>query len=206
MTQRLSSRVFAGRASELEELVAAMGEAADGVPIVMLVGGEAGIGKSRLLAELAARAADGDARVLWGQCASLEAAAIPLLPVADALSDLGEEGDAARDLLAAASPPAGAASAQLAAGPVARLHSLVLDRLERASATVPVLLVLEDLHWADRSSLDLLAFLARRLRRQRILVVATYRSDEVDPRPGLRRFLADVATAPDRPAARADAG
>ena len=70
MTQRLSSRVFAGRAGDLGELLTAMEQAAAGVPIVALVGGEAGIGKSRLLAELAARAADGGSRVLWGQCAS----------------------------------------------------------------------------------------------------------------------------------------
>ena len=196
MTQRLSSQVFAGRAGELGELLAAVEQAAAGVPIVALVGGEAGIGKSRLLAELAERAADGGSRVLWGQCATLEEAAIPLLPVADALSELGGGGDAEHVLEVTAPPRARSLSAQLAAGPVARLHALVLDQLDGASASVPVLLVLEDLHWADQSTLDLLAFLARRLRRQRILIVASYRSDELGRQPGLRRFLADVATAP----------
>jgi DNA-binding CsgD family transcriptional regulator/tetratricopeptide (TPR) repeat protein len=198
MTRRLSSSVFAGRESELGELVAAMTRAADGAPAVVLVGGEAGIGKSRLLSEFATRAADGGARVLWGQCVGLEEAAIPLLPVADALSDLADDGgDAARDLLAAvAAPLAGPASAQLVAGPVARLHALVLDRLERASASAPVVLVLEDLQWADRSTLDLVAFVARRLRRDRILVVASYRTNEADRRDHLRRFLADLGTAP----------
>jgi DNA-binding CsgD family transcriptional regulator/tetratricopeptide (TPR) repeat protein len=196
MTQRVSSRVFAGRAGELGELVADMKQAAAGVPLVALVGGEAGIGKSRLLAELAARVADDDARVLWGQCASLEGAAIPLLPVTDALSDLEAGDDAERVLEAAALPLARSASAQFGAGPVARLHALVLGLLDRTSAAVPVLLVLEDLHWADQSTLDLLAFLARRLRRERILIVASYRSDEVGRRPGLRQLLADVATAP----------
>jgi DNA-binding CsgD family transcriptional regulator len=196
MTQRLSSRIFAGRARELAELLEAMEQATAGVPIVALVGGEAGIGKSRLLAELAARAADGGSRVLHGQCANLDEAAIPLLPVADALSDLRADGDAEHVLEAAAPAMAEAASAQFAAGPVARLHALVLDRLETASASVPVLLVLEDLHWADQSTLDLVAFLARRLRRERILIVASYRSEEVGRHPGLRQMLADVATAP----------
>src|SRR5215218_687911 len=106
MTQRLSSRVFAGRAGELGELLTAMEQAAAGVPIVALVGGEAGIGKSRLLAELAARAADGGSRVLWGQCATLDEAAIPLVAMADVLSDLEAEGDAERIMDAAAPPPA----------------------------------------------------------------------------------------------------
>ena len=85
---------------------AAMTRAADGAPGVVLLGGEAGIGKSRLLSELATRAVDGGVRVLRGQCVSLEEAAIPLLPVADALRDLGEEGDSsARDLLDAVTSP-----------------------------------------------------------------------------------------------------
>jgi predicted ATPase len=182
MAQRVSSSVFAGRSSELGELRTAMARASDGAPIVVLVGGEAGIGKSRLLSELAMRAVDDDVRVLRGQCVSLEEAAIPLLPVTDALRDLsGDDGDrSVRDLLdAATSPLTASTSAQLVAGPIARLHALVRDRLERASASSAVLLALEDLQWADRSTLDLVVFLARRLRRERILVVATYRSDEV---------------------------
>ena len=82
-----------------------------------------------------------------------------------------------------------------AAGPPAGLHPLVLDRLAAAAATAPILLIVEDVHWADRSTLELLAYLARRLGDERVLVVATYRSDEVDRHERLRRFLADVATA-----------
>jgi DNA-binding CsgD family transcriptional regulator len=170
MTQRVSSSVFAGRASELGELSAAMARAADGAPGVVLLGGEAGIGKSRLLSELEARAQRDGVRVLRGQCVSLEEAAIPLLPVADVLRDLSGDD-------------------QLLAGRIS--HALVRDRLERAAASSPVLVALEDVQWADRSTLDLVGFLARRLRDERILLVATYRSDEV----GLQRFLADVGSA-----------
>jgi DNA-binding CsgD family transcriptional regulator len=185
MTQRLSSGVLAGRATELGELVAALDRAIDGSPSVVLIGGEAGIGKSRLVAELAARADDAT-RVMWGQCAALDDAVIPLLPVAEALAEPGDS-----DVLAP-----GPAGAQLGAARAARMHAAVLDRLVVASTAAPVLLVLEDIHWADRSTLDLLAFLARRLRAEPILIVATFRDDEVDRRDGLRRFLADIATAP----------
>jgi DNA-binding CsgD family transcriptional regulator/tetratricopeptide (TPR) repeat protein len=188
MSQRLSSGVLAGRATELGELVAAMDRAIDGTPSVVLIGGEAGIGKSRLVAELAARADDAT-RVMWGQCAALDDAVIPLLPVAEALTGAGD-GDAPHVLAT------GPATAQLVAAPAARMHAAVLDRLGVASTDAPVLLVLEDIHWADRSTLDLLAFLARRLRTEQILIVATYRDDEVDRRDGLRRFLAEIATAP----------
>jgi DNA-binding CsgD family transcriptional regulator len=194
MTRRLSSQVFAGRAGEIDELVGAMAHAKDGSPTVVLIAGDAGIGKSRLLAELAARAADDEVRVAWGQCAGLEDAAIPLLPVANALSELADDdpGDTAGDLLALARP----ANAPLTAQPSARLHAAVLNRLARASTSGPTVLVLEDIHWADRSTLALLAFLARHLRGERLLIVASYRGDEVDRRADLRRFLADVATAP----------
>jgi len=183
MAERVASRVFAGRAGEFGELAAAMARAADGTPLVVLVGGEAGVGKTRLLSEVAGRAADDGARVLWGECVGLEEAAIPLLPVTEALSALDDGGATAP----AATP--------LVRGPPARPHACVLERLAQTSASVPVLLVVEDLHWADRSTLDCVTFLARRLRRERVLVVASFRSDEVARRGGLRRFLADISTA-----------
>jgi DNA-binding CsgD family transcriptional regulator len=184
VASRVSSPVFVGRAAELGELVAAMARAREGAPSVVLVGGEAGVGKSRLAGELTAGAAgDGD-RILVGQCAGFDEATIPLLPVIDALRGLD---DGAQEL-----PGVAPASADR---PPAGLHLLILDRLAEAAADAPILFVVEDLHWADRSTLELLAFLARRMRQERLLVVATYRSDEVDRHARLRRFLADVATA-----------
>ena len=129
-------------------------------------------------------------RVARGQCAGLEDAAIPLLPVASALNDLDDDPDDA------ATAPAQPATEQLVGQPPARLQALVLNRLARAATAGSVLLALEDLHWADRSTLALVAFLARRLRGEHLLVVATYRNDEIDRRSDLRRFLADIATAP----------
>jgi DNA-binding CsgD family transcriptional regulator/tetratricopeptide (TPR) repeat protein len=186
VASRVSSAVFVGRAEELDALVVAMTQARGGTPGLVLVGGEAGVGKSRLVAELTACAvAQGD-RVLAGQCVGFDEATIPLLPVIDALRGLD---DGAQRLL-----ETGLASLRLE-GPPAGLHPLVLDLLAAAAATAPILLIVEDLHWADRSTLELLAYLARRLRDVPLLVVATYRSDEVDRRERLRGFLADVATA-----------
>ena len=180
MASRVSSPVLVGRADELAELVVAMTQARGGAPGLVLVGGEAGVGKSRLVAELSAYAsADGD-QILAGQCVGFEEATIPLLPVIDALRGLD---DGAQDLLEIRLAPASAE------GPPAGLHPLVLDRLAAAAAAAPILLVVEDVHWADRSTLELLAYLARRLRDERVLVVATYRSDEVDRNERLRRFL-----------------
>jgi DNA-binding CsgD family transcriptional regulator len=186
VASRVSSPVFVGRADELGELVGAMARASAGAPGLVLVGGEAGVGKSRLVAELIAYAsAEGD-QILAGQCVGFDEATIPLLPVIDALRGLG---DGAQDLLETGLAPVSAGE------PPAGLHPLVLDRLVAAAATAPILLIVEDVHWADRSTLELLAYLARRLGDERVLVVATYRSDEVDRRERLRRFLAEVATA-----------
>jgi DNA-binding CsgD family transcriptional regulator/tetratricopeptide (TPR) repeat protein len=187
VASRVSSPVFVGRADELGELVDAMAGARAGTPGLVLVGGEAGVGKSRLVAELTAYARAADVQILAGQCVGFDEATIPLLPVIDVLRGLDDGG---QDLL-----ERGLASVS-AEGPPVGLHPLVLDRLAAAAATAPILLIIEDVHWADRSTLELLAYLARRLRDERVLAVATYRSDEVDRHERLRRFLADVATAP----------
>src|SRR6266540_3534047 len=95
MPGRLSSRVFVGRANEVAELQAAYQRAAGGAAAAVLVGGEAGVGKTRLLGELTSWAHGAGARVLVGQCADLRDAAIPLLPIADALGTLAEQPGAA---------------------------------------------------------------------------------------------------------------
>ena len=135
-----------------------MAGARAGTPGFVLVGGEAGVGKSRLVAELITHAtADGD-QILAGQCVGFDEATIPLLPVIDALRGLD---DGAQDLLETRLAPVSAA------GPPAGLHPLVLDRLAAAAAAAPLLIIVEDVHWADRSTLELPAYLARPLRDER---------------------------------------
>ena len=328
------SPVFIGRQKEVASVTALMGQAQAGEPAFVLVGGEAGVGKTRLVGELAARAAGLGFLVLTGQCVELGAEGLPLAPLVDALRALArttapdalaellgpagsglarllplprgdplrvrdlldmpglglrlltdasgadrvirhlyttdlldpgryltpgdlvltgmmwcrEPGDAERFARALAKAGAGVlaageavsdvpleliracerhgitllavppetsfatiteeagrrlagdrASAMTTAGApgrppgddiqTAQLLELVLGLLVRLSVTRPVIFVIEDLHWADQSTLDLTAFLVRSLRAARVLLVATYRSDELHRRHPLRPLL-----------------
>jgi predicted ATPase len=193
--RRPASRTFVGRTAELAMLEAALAAAGDGEPGVVLVGGEAGVGKTRLLAELAAGAADRGALVATGGCVELTAGAAPYLAFTEALRDLARgTGPRAWERLRDGAPPelAGLLPGAHDAAPAvradsaarARLLGQMQDLLAEAASPAPLLLVLEDVHWADRSTLDLAGFLARALRSERVLIVATFRSDETprDPR------------------------
>ncbi len=170
-----------------------LAEAGDGSPRIVLVSGEAGVGKSRLVGELRARAVERGVRVLQGQCAGLEDAAIPLLPVSDALRDLADD-EARLDARTVDQAPLREAGRLPGTVSHGRVFSHVLDRLGRAAAPSALLLLIEDIHWADRSTLDLLTFIARRLRHERLLIIATHRDDDVDRHADLRHFLAEIAT------------
>jgi DNA-binding NarL/FixJ family response regulator len=198
-----SSPTFVGRAEELELLEAASVRAADGDPAVVLVGGEAGVGKTRLATELTSRwDADDGTRVLFGGCVPVGEGALPYAPIVEMLRallvDLGADAvrglvgpswpEVARLLPALGEPDRIGMSDQAAQ---ARLFELLLGLLGRLSEQGPLVLVVEDLHWADRSTRDLLAFLVRNLRRERLLLVITYRNDE----PGQERlgpYLAEL--------------
>ena len=335
MSVSVVSPVFIGRREEIASLTALMGRAQAGEPAFVLVGGEAGVGKTRLVSELAARASGAGFLVLTGQCVELGAEGLPLAPLVDALRALArtmrpealaevlgqagpglarllpspagdplrvrdlldmpglglrlltdvsgvdcvighvyttdlpdpgryltpgdlvltgmiwcrEPGDADRFVRALAKAGAGVLGAGEALGEVrpeliqacgrhgitllavpaetsfatvteevgrrltgdratamtragaagrppgedirtAQLLELVLGLLVRLSATQPVMFVIEDLHWADQSTLDLTAFLVRSLRGAGVLLVATYRSDELHRRHPLRPLLA----------------
>ena len=166
--------VFVGRISELAELECALDatQAASGTTV--LVAGEAGIGKTSLASELATRARGAGFEVLLGRSLDLVGTELPYQPFVEALRPLGE----------LRRVEAGRAASQL------RVFEETLALLAERAASVPVLLVLEDLHWADASTLDLVVFLAHNLGGQRILLVATYRGDELESVERVRR-LAD---------------
>ncbi len=142
---------------------------------LILVAGEAGAGKSALVRALAEELDPGTA-VLIGRCDALFTPA-PLGPFLDIVSELGSE-------------------VQELVGGGGRPHEVTSGLLE-ALAARPSVLVLEDLHWADEASLDVLRMMARRLGGTPVLVVATYREDELGPTHPLRLILGDLATQPD---------
>ncbi len=208
MAIRFSSPTFVGRAAELGLLDEAWRRAAAGRSAVVVVGGEAGVGKTRLVDELIRRCQAEDVRVLVGGCIELGEEGVPFAPVVAALQGMlrGMEpetarrwighgrADLARLLPEVAGPPAGEGQA---VGPEltsaqGRLFELLLDLVERIAAERPTVLVVEDLHWADQSTRDLLGFLVRGLRRPGLLLVLTYRTDELHRRHPLRPFLAEL--------------
>jgi DNA-binding CsgD family transcriptional regulator len=166
--------VFVGRAGELGELDRALGAARAGTGAAVLVAGEAGIGKTRLAAELARHARGAGFEVLLGRSIDLVGTELPYQPFAEALRPLGKPWRAGRP----------------APGSQLRVFEETLALLTGRAAAAPVLLVLEDLHWADTSTLDLIVFLAHNLDDRRVLLLATYRADDPASAPRVRR-LAD---------------
>lgn len=211
MARRLSSPVFVGRSSELQMLLSTADAAASGTASLMLVGGEAGVGKSRLVAEAIARLRDDGWLVLEGGTVALGDDGLPFGPIVEALRALVRYVDA--DRIAAAAGPSLAELARLVPelsgddGDVptsvshadwlqVRIFEGILRLLGRLGEDTPVLLVIEDLHWSDRSTRDLLAFLARNVRDERLLMIATFRIDELHRRHPLTAWLAEAERQP----------
>ena len=198
-----------GRAREIAALESAVDRAAAGRGSAVLVAGDAGVGKSRLLDELAARAAGRGLRVLTGHCVDLGEVGLPYLPFVDLLRPVAAElGEGAAGLFAARARArvAGSDGADLDAAvrvlrpPVddgrLQLFEAVASALAGLATRSPVLVLLEDLHWADRSSRDLLRYLLARLADEPVAVVASYRSDDLHRRHPLRPLLAELVRLP----------
>ncbi len=212
---RSVSPVFVGRTGELDTLndalaraaggAAAGASAAGGEPQALLLGGEAGVGKTRLVEEFAAAAHRRGAVVALGGCVEIGADGLPFAPFSTALRALrrhlpeelaaaaaGQEEELARLLpeLAEGAPVTGGGRHDEES--MARLFELTARLLERVAARHTVVLVLEDLHWADASTRHLIAYLFRTLRTGRLVVLATYRSDDIHRRHPLRPLLAEL--------------
>jgi tetratricopeptide (TPR) repeat protein len=192
--RRIASRTLVGRDTELAALRAALQRARAGDPSLTVVAGEAGIGKSRLVQELASEADRDGMLVLTGACLGLSGGDLPYAPIAAALRALaagpyanvldGLEPQARTELARAVPELAGDASTAPAAGEPgrhaqARLFELLLGLLRRLSHATPALLVVEDLHWADPATLDFVRYVVAHARDERIAIVVTYRSDEL---------------------------
>ncbi|MGP4112084.1 helix-turn-helix transcriptional regulator [Streptomyces sp. 4N509B] len=198
------SPVFVGRQQERAALAASLAHAGEGRPQAVLVGGEAGVGKSRLLEEFLAQAEAEGALTAVGACVGAGADGLPFAPVATVLRalhrQLGEEltraaagfgGELAR-LLPELGDPGLAVSPAHDDEVRGRLFELTARLLETLTAERVLVVAVEDLHWSDRSTRELLGYLFRSLQRGRVLLVSTYRSDDIHRRHPLRPFLAEV--------------
>jgi DNA-binding CsgD family transcriptional regulator/tetratricopeptide (TPR) repeat protein len=201
MATGVTSARLVGRELELAQLEAALADAAAGQPSLAFVVGESGVGKTRLVSELAVRAEAGGSRVLRGDCVQLGEGELAYAPLVSALRPLAREGD---PVLTGLGPEVLAELATLLPGIAApreqgvrpgeqaRVFEALLAVFDGLSREQPLLVVIEDLHWADASTRAFLRFLAAALGHEPLLVVATYRPDELHRRHPLRPLLADL--------------
>lgn len=228
MSARTTSRVLVGRETELGQLREVFRRARRDEPATVLVGGEAGVGKTRLVEEFGRYAVAEGGRVFVGQCLELGEDGLAFAPFAAILRDLlrrdgpaafaGYERELARLLPELAQSPQPARPDQssqqsqptqqpaLPGGPVqpasaeapatgknrGHLFEAVSALVEGLAAEQPLVLVVEDLHWADRSTRDLIRFLVRSVRATRSVLIGTFRSDELHRGHPLRAFLAEL--------------
>ena len=206
MSGRAASPVLVGRDEQMAALDAAFDSVRQGGPTAVLLGGEAGVGKSRLVSEFGRAATAAGARVLTGGCLELGTDGLPFAPFTAVLRDLVHElgADAVASMLpgrttrglARLLPELGEpdTSSDIFLDPGearARLFEEVLSALDHLARHSPVVLVIEDAHWADRSSRDLLTFLIGNQRAiSGLLIIVTFRSDELHRTHPLRPMLA----------------
>ena len=190
----------------MAELELAVREASDGRPTLVLLGGDSGVGKTRLVGELEHRLSAGrdDAPlILRGDGVEQADGELPYAQLLSALRPLVRERHPAlqdlsaggRQQLAAILP--GLEESVRADEPRTpndqlRLFEAVLELIDCLSTTAPLILILEDMHWADRSTRAFTAFLARTLRQERVCMILTYRADELHRRHPLRPLLSEL--------------
>jgi DNA-binding CsgD family transcriptional regulator len=203
MTVLGPSPVFVGRDRELRLLLDHAGRVRTGAPGTLLIGGDAGVGKSRLLAEYVRRGATG--RVLAGGCLELGVDGLPFAPFVAVLRHLlRDTGRAPFDALAhGGDQELARLLPELGPAPTDRrearsiLFEHVLRVLSDTAGPEGTTVVVEDLHWADNATRDLLVFLIRNLDSVPVQILATYRTDDLHRRHPLRRLLPELERLPD---------
>ena len=197
--RRATSTVLIGRAGERARLDAAFRSVCDGVPVTVLVAGEAGVGKTRLVTDFANDVRT-EATVLSGACIDER---VPYSPVADAVRSLVRSGWVPDDVGQRGWVALGALVPELGwqttggrpggDGSPERLQGAFVQLVEELSRDSPVVVIVEDLHWSDASTRNLLMYAMRAARDVPLLLVATYRTDDITRRHPLRPFLAEAA-------------
>ncbi|GAB3580491.1 hypothetical protein GCM10027406_20100 [Leifsonia lichenia] len=189
-----------GRESDLVALHDELAAVADGQPRAVVIGGEAGIGKSRLIAEFLADAAS-TATVLTGRSVDLGTDGAPYAPFTAILRQLIDAIGLDAVLVAAGQgagvlsvllPELSSADAVPARTGAERLYELVTVLFENVSAAHPLVVAVEDIHWADTATLELVRFVIRMMERGRFLLLLSYRSDEVLRGHPLRSYLPEL--------------
>ncbi len=195
MPQPSSTAEFVGRNDELAVFERAVAAARHGTPSVLLVGGEAGIGKSTLVTEGTRRAG---AELIVGRCVPMGGEVIPLAPLADLLRNVRRTNPEALTFRPALAPLAD----WIAQGPAAQgtaagaLFAPLLELVSALGSEGAVVVAFEDLHWADPLTWDLFDFLARNLVDEHVVLVGTYRANEVGGNPLPRRRLGEISRLP----------
>jgi len=191
-----------GRAEEMRRLGGLVGlEGQEDAGGHVLLGGDAGVGKSRLIAELSTKVHEAGWRVLIGHCLDFADSALPYLPFSEAFGRLAAEQTELATTLVEASPAiarllpvhrllAEAVEQQEPTEPAA-LFEAVSAALAELGRRTPLLLVVEDVHWADRSTRELLTFLFTRQVSSHVAIVASYRSDDLHRSHPLRATLSE---------------
>jgi DNA-binding CsgD family transcriptional regulator len=186
MPDRRGDKSVVGRDAELEFFERAVERAGACEPSTVLLSGDPGIGKSTLLVEAGRRAG---AELYVGRCVHVGGEGIPLAPLVDLIRQVQRGRDS--DTL-----PSFGQLVQLAtsgAGRPGELVSLALQLLDELGADGPVIVAFDDLHWGDPGTWDVFEHLARNLVDERVVLVGTYRTDEVGRSPSLRRRIAELS-------------
>ncbi len=204
MATRLVSPVTIGRQTELDAALGVLDAALTGSVTHLLITGEAGVGKTRLVGEVTAAAAARGVRVLRGSCASVGDQGLPYGPIVEILAEIAREAEPERlralvgtsgpdlaRLVPALDPTSSAAHIQREFLQ-ARLLDALAGLLRRLAETAPVLVVIEDVHWADPATRETLGFLVRTLRSEPVVVAMTLRSDELHRRHPAMPWISEL--------------
>jgi DNA-binding NarL/FixJ family response regulator/tetratricopeptide (TPR) repeat protein len=202
-----TSTPLVGRSAEMAALLSAVDEAKTRRAGAILLSGDAGVGKTRLLDEIATGAQERGFGVLVGHCTDFGDAGLPYLPFTEIFGRLAGERPDLVDSVLTNFPAIGRllpTHRLIGAQPIPQdgqldrgaLFDAVLGALTALSTSEPLLVIVEDAHWADDSSRDLIGFLLTRLTSQRLALVVSYRSDDLHRRHPLRRPIAEWSRNP----------
>ncbi|HET6626689.1 MAG TPA: AAA family ATPase [Nocardioidaceae bacterium] len=205
--ERSTTHPLQGRAQELADLTALIGLGGAARSCAVLLAGDAGVGKTRLLAELLDRTAGDGWRSMVGHCLDFGDSALPYLPFTELLGRLGNDAPELAEGLIREHPAlthllpgrrllSGVGTVDVENVERAELFESVHAAFEQLAASAPLLVILEDLHWADQSSRDLLSFLFARSFHSPVSIVASYRSDDLHRRHPLRAAAAQWGRTP----------